>query len=91
MIQRSNGMPNLKTLVIDRSQEPVEIGLLLLNVSTLEHLSVMEGRFDDEVMEGIAMGRLGPCLQILSCDTLHDAEKMLSMIELWNQNASMVF
>jgi hypothetical protein len=78
-------MPKLETLHIFGTTRPVDIGILLRSIPSLRTL-MLESKtiLDEDTMQGLASGDLGPrlwkmCLQEEHMP--HDPERILTMIE----------
>jgi hypothetical protein len=79
-------MPKLEDLSIDsKAPRPIDIGILLRSIPSLRTLHLISKTIlDEDTMQGLASGELGPCLHymILQDQCIpHDPERILSMIE----------
>ncbi|KAF8314166.1 hypothetical protein F5887DRAFT_1089935 [Amanita rubescens] len=78
-------MPKLEDLFIDKTTRPIDIGILLRSIPSLRALRLeSETILNEDTMQGLASGELGPCLRNMNLEdrcTPHDPEKILTMIE----------
>ncbi|KAF8314167.1 hypothetical protein F5887DRAFT_479505 [Amanita rubescens] len=79
-------MPKLEDLSIDsKTSRPIDIGILLRSIPSLRTLRLKsETILDEDTMQGLASGELGPRLWdmgLLDQYTPHDPERILTMIE----------
>ena len=89
LIQRSDGAPNLRLVDICCTTSPLDLGVLLPYMKQLKHLNIVNGDLDYDTMYELSMGKLGKRLELLQTASRHDAEQVLRMVALRQQNASM--
>jgi len=82
IIQRSSGMRRIRYLYIDASSSVLDIGALLELLPSLESICIKSGRLTDNAIERLSIGKLGPRLRDITSYYLHNADKILSMVEL---------
>ena len=88
IIQRSDGMRQIRYLKIDTSSSVLQVGVLLELLPSLESISIKSGRLTDNAIERLSIGKFGPRLRDISSSYLHNADKILSMVESRYQNAT---
>ena len=88
IIQLSAGMHQIHRLEIDTSP-PLDIGILLERLPSLERISIKSGWLTDNAIERLSSGKLGPRLYDISSGHTHDeADKILLMVESRYRNAT---
>ena len=80
------GQYKLESLNIAKTTRPVDIGILLRSIPSLRLLIVESTTIlDEDTMQGLSSGELGPCLQRMylqdECILRCDPERILTMIE----------
>ncbi|KAF8346073.1 hypothetical protein F5887DRAFT_1184643 [Amanita rubescens] len=88
IIQRSAGMHQISLLEIEISSHVLDVGVLLGLLPSLERISIKSGHLDDNAIKGLSTGKLGPRLYEICLDHMHDADKILSMVESRYRNAT---
>ena len=88
LIARSDGMPHLQSLMIDETQDPFDLKVLLLDTPSLRRLHINRGVLDADTRDKLSTGDLGAQLKELYSRHGHEAEAILKMVESRYQTAT---
>ena len=88
IIQCSRGMRRIRHLNIGLTSTVLDVGVLLELLPSLHSISIRTGYLAGDVIKRLSSGKLGPRLCDIVLNILHDADQILSMVELRYQNAT---
>ncbi|KIL66451.1 hypothetical protein M378DRAFT_160913 [Amanita muscaria Koide BX008] len=89
MIERSQGLKYLTTFNVGPTSEPLDPLPLLEKLPHLETTEIYNGILDEDAINRIALGKVGSKLKKMVFKSRHDANEILRMVEVRQQNASL--
>ncbi|KIL66445.1 hypothetical protein M378DRAFT_43041, partial [Amanita muscaria Koide BX008] len=89
MIERCQDMKHLTSFRVGPTSGPLDPLTLLEKLPHLETIQISNGILDEDTINGISLGKVGSKLKRMVFKSRHDANKILRMVEVRQQNASL--
>ncbi|KAM6501829.1 hypothetical protein JOM56_001806 [Amanita muscaria] len=89
MIERCQGMKHLTSFRVGPTSGPLDPLTLLEKLPHLETIQISNGILDEDTINGISLGKVGSKLKRMVFKSRHDANEILRMVEVRQQNASL--